>query len=68
MHNADTQCTVRGREGAKGQRRFFLCLNFSCLGSSLAVRWLRLHALTAKGPGSVPGQGTKISQEARRSK
>ena len=30
MHNADTQCTVEGREEAKGQRKF-LHLYFSCL-------------------------------------
>ena len=26
MHNADTQCTVDGREEAKGQRTFFVFL------------------------------------------
>ena len=30
------------------------------------VRWLRLHALTAKGPGSVPGLGAKIPKASRR--
>ena len=30
--------------------------------NSLAVQWLGLHALTAKGPGSIPGGGTKIPQ------
>ena len=29
-------------------------------GTSLVVQWLRLHALNAGGPGSIPGQGTKI--------
>ena len=24
------------------------------------VQWLRLHAFTAGGTGSIPGQGTKI--------
>ena len=28
------------------------------------IQWLRLHAFTAKGPGSVPGGGSKIPQEA----
>ena len=28
-------------------------------GTSLVVQWLRLHALSAGGPGSIPGQGTK---------
>ena len=27
----------------------------------VAVQWLGLSAVTAKGPGSIPGQGTKIS-------
>ena len=31
MHNADTQCTIGGREEAKGQTKKILCLNFSCL-------------------------------------
>ena len=29
---------------------------------SLAVHWLGLHGLTAKGLGLIPGQGTKIPQ------
>ena len=32
--------------------------------TSLAVQWLRLHASTAGGMGSIPGQGTKIPQAA----
>ena len=28
------------------------------------VPWLEQHAVTAKGPGSFPGWGTKISQAA----
>ena len=34
------------------------------IGSSLAVQWLRLHASTAGGVGSIPGQGTKILHAA----
>ena len=30
-------------------------------GTSLVVHWLRLHAPTAEGTVSIPGQGTKIS-------
>ena len=26
------------------------------------VQWLALHTLIAEGPGSIPGQGTKIPQ------
>ena len=29
------------------------------LGNSLVVQWLGLCALTVKGPGSIPSQGTK---------
>ena len=32
------------------------------IGNSLMVQWLRLSAFTAEGPGSIPGQGTKIPQ------
>ena len=32
------------------------------MGNSLAVQWLGLRALTAEGPGSIPGRGTKIPQ------
>jgi len=31
-------------------------------GNSLVAQWLRLHALTAKGPGSIPHQEIKIPQ------
>ena len=27
--------------------------------TSLVVQWLRLHALNAEGPGSIPGQGSR---------
>ena len=33
---------------------------FKNIGNSLAVQWLGLCTLTAEGPGSIPGQGTKI--------
>ena len=32
------------------------------LGNSLAAQWLGLSTFTAKGPGSIPGQGNKILQ------
>ena len=39
-----------------------LCISslwlFYLLGTSLVVHWLRLHASTAEGTGSVLGQGT----------
>ena len=35
-------------------------------GNSLVVQWLGLRAFTAMGPGSIPGQGTKILQAAWR--
>ena len=31
-------------------------------GNSLAVQWLGLRAFTAKGPGLIPSQRTKIPQ------
>ena len=36
-----------------------------CMGNSLVVQWLGPNALTARGPGSIHGQGTKILQTAR---
>lgn len=33
-------------------------------GNSLVVQYLRLHAFTSKGPGSIPDLGTKIPQAA----
>ena len=33
-------------------------------GNSLAVQWLGLRTFIAKGPGSIPGQGTRIPQDA----
>ena len=37
------------------------------LGNSLVVQWLGLHASIAGGPGSIPGQGTRVLQAAQRS-
>ena len=34
-------------------------------GNSLAVQWLGICALTAEGPGSVLGEGTKIPEAVR---
>ena len=35
-------------------------------GNSLAGQWLGQRALTAEGAGSIPGQGAKILQAARK--
>ena len=35
-------------------------LNFGDTRTSLVVQWLRLHASTARGTGSIPGRGTRI--------
>ena len=35
-------------------------------GNSLALQWLGLSTFTAKGPGSIPGPGTKIPQAVQR--
>ena len=32
------------------------------IGTSLAVQWLRLCAPSAGGPGSIPGQGSRMQQ------
>jgi len=32
----------------------------SQIGKFLVIQWLGLHALTAEGPGLIPGLGTKI--------
>ena len=32
----------------------------------MAAQWLGLHAFTAEGIGSIPGQETKIQQPARK--
>ena len=36
-----------------------------CLGTSLLIQWLRLHALSARGSGLVPGQGTRSHMPQR---
>ena len=38
-----------------------------CMGNSLVVQWLGPNTLTARAPGSIHGQGTKILQTAWRS-
>ena len=35
------------------------------MGTSLAVQWLRHHASTAEGAGSIPSWGTKILHASR---
>ena len=42
----------------------FSILNLS-LGTCLAVQWLRFRTFTARGTGSIPGQGTKIPHAVR---
>ena len=34
------------------------------IGTCLVVQWLRLRAATARGPGWITGQGTKIPHPA----
>ena len=38
----------------------YICQKHTAKGNSLAVQWLGLHTLTAEGPGSIPGWGTRI--------
>ena len=40
-------------------------LKTQSVGDSLAVQWLGLRAFTDKSLGSIPGWGTKISQDTR---
>ena len=44
-----------------GKRLLISALNQN-IRNSLVVQWLGLHVFTAKGMGSIPGQGTKIPQ------
>ena len=44
------------------------CHKETQVGNSLEVRWLRLHAFTDKGVGSIPGRGTGILQAMCRRK
>ena len=50
-----------GIKDSPSKKKVFLCCFFlrAGRGYSLAVQGLGLHAFTAKGPGSIPGQGTK---------
>ena len=41
------------------------CHEETQVGNSLEVWWLRLHAFTTKGVGSIPGRGTRILQAMR---
>ena len=44
-------------------RQFLTKINI-VLGNSLVVQWLGLCTVTAEGPGSITGWGTKIPQAA----
>ena len=48
-----------------GKPVYLLLLFFK---NSLVVQQLRLHTLTAEGPSSIPGQGTKIPRTAQSKK
>ena len=43
----------------------FYCKMLPLGWNFLAVQWLGLHASTAEGMGSIPGQGTKIPHAVR---
>ena len=51
--------------------KFFIIKSFFFLkvdpGNSLAVQWWELCTFTVVGPGSIPGQETKILQAAQHS-
>ena len=42
--------------------KFGIHFKITRLGNYLAIQWLGLCAFTAKGPSSIYGHGTKISQ------
>ena len=41
------------------------CIKNMCWGNTLVIQWLGLGAFTAEGPDSIPGLGTKVSQDAK---
>ena len=53
-HTAILPLSINPREG-----KTYTCIKI-CTQTSLAVQWLKLHASTAGGTGSTPGQETKI--------
>ena len=50
------------------KRNYLLMHEKTWIRNSLVVQWLGLHALTAEGPGSIPGRGTKIPQAVQHGK
>ena len=53
--NAQTMKSTSGRDYLLWGK-----MENDCQGTSLVVQWLGLHAPTAGGVGSIPGQGIKI--------
>ena len=51
---------INDLKGTKGFRNKEKAIKKSNQGASLAAHWLRLHASTAGGVGSIPAQGTTI--------
>ena len=41
-----------------------LYINYTSIGTSLVVQWVRLHAPNAGSPGSIPGWGTRSCMHA----
>ena len=50
-------------EAGVGSQELGIFANITLLksgqGTSLLVQWLRLHARNERGPGLIPGQGTR---------
>ena len=57
----DSQPTLRTSEATPG---LLFVSNLAEVRASLVVQWLGFCASTGGGPGSVPGQGTKILHAA----
>ena len=64
--------TSQGSFNAKAHKCILLAVNLKVkkcfIGNSLAVQWLCLCALTAKGLGSIFGGGTKILWHSKKKK
>ena len=59
-------CKIYTHTLVRERKQMQQVLKTDALRNSLAVQWLGLRALTAKGLGSVPGPGIKIPQATRR--
>ena len=57
-----TKCRLQGTMKESQQKRQKITVELEFSRNSVVVQWLVLSIVTAKGSGSIPGRGTKISQ------